>query len=71
MRDGELSLVEALHKEKQRVLDLKDLYVSLPGRAGWHAASCMQVSGWEADAAAESGDVVRMLVSLKELESYE
>lgn len=63
------NLIEGLHKEMNRVRELKAEYESLPGGAGFMGASLMKVSLQMAEKAIEEGDIVKELKAFEDLKS--
>lgn len=61
------TLGEAFPKEQERCRELLGIYKSLPNNAGFFGAAMIEQTLKEADAAAMSGDVVRMLKVYEEM----
>lgn len=64
------SLAEALPAEQKRVRELRDVYLELPNGAGAMAAMLMSNALTQAEAAAMSGDVLRMIRAYQSLRRF-
>jgi len=66
-----MNLVEGLTTEILRVTEILRIYKELPGNAGAFAAMFMEKSLEKAREAQAHGDVIQMIASFKELQTYE
>lgn len=65
------NLIDGLTDEILRVTEIRDVYLSLPNRAGAIAAAMMDAAIKAAREAQASGDILKMIPALVDLKEFE